>query len=115
MGGLARLATSLAAIRKDSDGVLFVASGDELTGPQVLEAQRGRRARLIVDTYAALGIDAMGTGEKDHDPSVDDALLQRVRGGALVNRAGLRVGIFSADVESTTEAERPARAAELTK
>jgi hypothetical protein len=87
----------VAKVKAEADGVLFVDAGDDLTGPQVLAPQRVPRARLIVDVYQALGLDALGAGEKDREVHVDEGKL---RGGAMVTRAGVRVGVLSADLDA---------------
>lgn len=83
--------------KRDADGVLLVDAGDSLTGPQVLAAQKAPRARLILDTYRELGVEAMALGEKDRDAGVD---LAPVRTGALVTRAGVRFGVLALDLEA---------------
>ena len=78
----------MATAKKEADGVLFLDAGDELTGPQVLAQQKVPRARLILDVYKALGLDAMAIGEKDREAEVD---LKRLHGGAVVTVWGARV------------------------
>lgn len=108
MGGLARRATIIDSVKKDADGVILVSAGDDLTGPQVPSAQRVRRAKLILDAYEQLGLDAMGLGELDRQAGVD---LARVKTSAMVTRAGVRVGLFSADLDTPAGAQSAIREA----
>jgi hypothetical protein len=80
--------------------VVLVSPGDELSGPVVPAAHRQRRARLILDAYSALSLDAMAIGERDREAGVD---LTRMARRALVERAGVKVGIFSVDLDDTAE------------
>ena len=84
MGGLARRSTVIDKAKKDADGVILVSAGDDLTGPQVPASQRERRAKLILDAYDLLGLDAMGLGELDRQVGID---LKRVKTSAMVTRA----------------------------
>jgi hypothetical protein len=82
--------------------VLVVSAGDDLWGPTVPFGQRRLRARAILDGYARLGVDAMGAGEMDR--VAGDGLIN-IKGRALVERAGIRVGVFAHDLEAEPKPE----------
>ena len=76
--------------------MVVVDAGDSLTGPQVPAPQKELRARMILDAYAKMGVDALGFGERERE-------LGRTPGKArskIVRRAGLSVGLFWVDLET---------------
>jgi hypothetical protein len=87
--------------------VVFVSAGDDLDGPQVPATQRKLRGKLILDAYTKMGIDAMDLGEKDHVAGVD---VTHVPGRALFDRAGVRLGVFSVDLDQSQDLRGPAEA-----
>ena len=95
----------LKKLRGEADAVVFVSAGDDLDGPQVPPQQKKLRAGLILDAYKEMGIEAMDLGEKDHVVGVD---VTRVRGKALVDRAGLKLGVFSLDLDASQDLRTPA-------
>ena len=122
LGGLARRATVIDRARADADGVLVVDAGDMLLPTVFHDANRiapptteiERRARLILESYARMGVHAVLPAERDlavgvaplrrwlgalHIPAVASNLLG-LDGSPLFERdrivtvAGLAVGIF---------------------
>jgi hypothetical protein len=122
LGGLARRATIIDRARADADGVLVVDAGDMLMPAVFHDAMRiaplatelDRRARLILESYARMGVHAVLPAERDlavgvaklrrwlavlHIPAVASNLLnpdgsplfERDR---LVTVSGIAVGIF---------------------
>ncbi|MSP60877.1 MAG: hypothetical protein EXR72_11140 [Myxococcales bacterium] len=77
--------------------MLVVSAGDDLSGPTVIPEQKRLRAQLVVDAHQAMGCDAMCLGEQDLGTGVD---LRKVRGRTLVDRAGVRIGVFSLDCDT---------------
>ena len=122
LGGLARRAAELDAIRADSDAVVSVDAGDlflprEEAPPRArppAASELERRARLLAAAYARLGVTAFSPGERDL--ALGAPLLRRVLADAkvpvvsanlvdgrgrllfdadrLVDVAGVKVGIF---------------------
>jgi hypothetical protein len=90
-------------LKKAADGVLVIGAGDDLSGPKVLPAQRQARARLILAAYERMGMVVMGTGEHDTETGLD---LRHLPRQALVERAGLRIGVFALDLTRPEEAAR---------
>jgi Cytochrome c554 and c-prime len=122
LGGLARRASVIDRARADADGVLVVDAGDMLMPAVFHDAARiapattevERRARLILEAYARMGVEAVLPAERDlavgiprlrrwltelHIPAVasnlfnpdGSALFERDR---IITVAGLAVGIF---------------------
>jgi hypothetical protein len=84
-------------LRKEADGVVVVDAGDDLSGAPVQPAQGKLRAKLILDADQKVGMDARAVGELDRAAGVD---LADVPSSALVERAGIKVGVFAADLDA---------------
>ena len=94
-------------LRREADGVLVVDAGDSLDGGTVPAAQRPMRGRFLLEAYAALGMDAMGVGERERSSGVD---LGRIRTRALVTRGGIPIGVFALDLDQTNDPAAALRA-----
>lgn len=90
-------------MKKTADGVLVIGAGDDLFGRKVLPVQRQARARLILAAYERMGMVVMGTGEHDAEAGLD---LRHLPRQALVERAGLRIGVYALDLTRPEEAAR---------
>ena len=97
LGGLARRSFIVEKLRQDADGVLAVDAGDDLCGPPVPAGQHEIRGRLILDAMKAIGVEAWQTGEHDREANIP---LQEIPGHAVVTRAGVKIGIFSRDLDA---------------
>jgi hypothetical protein len=97
----------LKKLRGEADLVAFVSAGDDLDGPQVPQPQKKLRAKLILDAYGKMGIDAMDLGEKDHVAGVD---IAHVRGQNVIDRQGVKLGVFSIDLDTSQDLRGPADA-----
>lgn len=88
-------------MKKAADGVLVIGAGDDLSGIKVLPGQHKARARLILAAYERMGMVVMGTGEHDAEAGLD---LRHLPRQAMVERAGLRVGVYALDLTRPQEA-----------
>jgi 2',3'-cyclic-nucleotide 2'-phosphodiesterase (5'-nucleotidase family) len=133
LGGLARRAAEVDAIRVESDVVISVDAGDLFLpttdgepGRPPAPSEVERRARLLAAAYARLGVTAFSPGE--HDLALGVPLLRRVLAEAkvpvvsanlvdargaplfpadrLVDAAGVKVGIFGVTASAPPAPER---------
>ena len=111
LGGLARRATLIEALRREADGVIVVSAGDDLSSPLLPREIVAPRARLIADAYLQIGLDAYAPGELDRDKGGGEKLLDmRDR---IVERGGVRVGLLVADLTATPPPKLDERAKSL--
>ncbi|HEX2572463.1 MAG TPA: multiheme c-type cytochrome [Polyangia bacterium] len=88
-------------MRKTTDGVLVIGAGDDLSGLKVPAGQHKARARLVLAAYERMGMVVVGTGEHDTEVGLD---LRHLPRQALVERAGLRIGVYALDLTRPEEA-----------